>query len=65
MQFQRLDFDYIRRLVSDRATANHTEFVAEMFTALVLGRHELRDEAVLMAALKQFGGERIMTWTEE
>jgi hypothetical protein len=62
-QFQRMgesgQLDEIADAVSDRAALNHSEFVAEVFTALTLGRRELLANAVVMDAYTRFGGESI------
>jgi hypothetical protein len=54
----------IARIVSRRAGLNHSEFVAEVFSGLVLGRNELRDNLMVMAAYRRFGGEQLSRWTE-
>jgi hypothetical protein len=41
-----------------------SEFVAEVFAGLLLGRDELRDNALVMEAFERFGGSRIIQWTE-
>jgi hypothetical protein len=51
--------DAIVDAVSDRAGLNHSEFVAEAFTALMLGRTELLRHAGVMNAYTRFGGEPI------
>jgi hypothetical protein len=56
--------DQIADVVSDRAVVDHSEFVAEVFTALMLGRDELRENGLVMDAYERFGGERIVAWTE-
>ena len=58
------ELDEIADAVSDRAIENHSEFVAEVFAALMLGRNELRQNALVMEAFLRFGGERIAAWTE-
>jgi hypothetical protein len=55
--------DQLADTVSDRAIANHSEFVAEVFAALMLGRDELRENQLVMDAYRRFGGERIVAWT--
>lgn len=51
--------DEIADAVSDRAAINHSEFVAEVFAALTLGRTELLRNPVVMDAYTRFGGEPI------
>jgi hypothetical protein len=56
------ELDEIADTVSDRAIENHSEFVAETFAALLLGRDELRDNETVMQAFERFGGEGILRW---
>jgi hypothetical protein len=56
--------DLIAEQVSDQATEDHSEFVAETFAALMLGRDELRGNEVVMDAFRRFGGDKIVEWTE-
>jgi uncharacterized membrane protein len=58
------ELDEISDAVSDRAIENHSEFVAEVFAALMLGRDELRQNPLVMDTLRRFGGERLVDWTE-
>jgi hypothetical protein len=57
-EFQALgdELDHLSDLVSEYATNNHAEFVAEVFSALMLGRDELRLDVRLMALYEYFGG---------
>jgi hypothetical protein len=57
------ELDHISDAVSDRASQNHSEFVAEVFAALVLGREELRDDETVMHLFRHFGGDSIEEWT--
>jgi hypothetical protein len=55
--FQSLDLALVFDLLGDRATASHSEFVAEMFAALQLNRaRELKANTVLMEMYERFGG---------
>jgi hypothetical protein len=47
------------RLVSRQAERSHSEFVAEVFAALMLGREELKEQPILMDAYTRFGGTAI------
>jgi hypothetical protein len=51
-------------IVSRRAEMNHSEFVAEVFAALLLGREDLRANPAVMNAFQVFGGDSIVQWTE-
>jgi hypothetical protein len=55
-QFQGEDLDHIYQAVSDKATENHSEFVAEVFAALLLGRDELREDSEVMRLYEKYGG---------
>jgi hypothetical protein len=57
--------DAIADAVSDRAIENHSEFVAETFAALLLGRRELLANEFVMGAYTRFGGERIREYDRE
>jgi hypothetical protein len=57
--FQQEDLRHIFRAVSDRATQNHSEFVAEVFAALLLGRAELRQDLEVMNSYTKYGGDGI------
>jgi hypothetical protein len=59
------ELDAISDAVSDRATDNHSEFIAEVFAALLLGRDELRDNQLVMENFRRFGGDRLVAWTGE
>ncbi len=49
-----------RDLLGNRAVENHGEFVAEMFTALLLGRvDELHSDGLLMELYERHGGAGI------
>jgi hypothetical protein len=61
----RTPLDIVADEVSDRARENHSEFVAEVFAALMLGRDELWDNHALMQYLRQFGGDRLFDWLGE
>lgn len=50
------------QIVSRRAALNHSGFVAEVFTGLLLGRHDLREDPIVMAAFRQFGGDLLSRW---
>ena len=60
VEFQRLgetgELDEIADVVSDRASLNHSEFVAEVFAALMSGRIELLENEAVMSAYRHFGG---------
>jgi hypothetical protein len=62
-EFRRLgesgELDQIADAVSDRAATNHSEFVAEVFAALMLGRIELLADRAVMDAYTRFGGAAI------
>jgi hypothetical protein len=58
------ELDEISDAVSKRAMENHSEFVAEVFAALMLGRDELRDNEAVMENYQRFGGDSIVRWTE-
>jgi hypothetical protein len=64
-EFQRLDRQHIRNVVSRQAARDHTEFTAEVFAALVLGRDEIRQDNMVMEALRRFGGEKLIEWTAQ
>jgi hypothetical protein len=51
--------DDLADVVSDRAILNHSEFVAEVFAALMLGRTELLDNDAVIGAYTRFGGAPI------
>jgi hypothetical protein len=54
---------HIYAVLGNRASVNHGEFVAEMFTALVLGRaEELRRDEGLMDLYERYGGEGILQY---
>ena len=55
--------DDLTDAVSDRAEVNHSEFIAEVFAALMLGRDELRENDLVMNTFERFGGEQIVAWT--
>jgi hypothetical protein len=59
----RYPLDIIADEVSDRASDDHSEFVAETFAALMLGREELRENEVVMDAFRRFGGDKVVGWT--
>jgi hypothetical protein len=66
-EFQALgdELDELADLVSEYATNNHSEFVAEVFTALMLGRDELKQNARLMALYEHFGGPDLRRYDRE
>ncbi len=49
----------LAQLVSGQAEKSHSEFVAEVFAALMLGREELKEHPILMDAYTRFGGTAI------
>jgi hypothetical protein len=49
----------LAQLVSGQAEKSHSEFVAEVFAALMLGREELKEHLILMDAYTRFGGTAI------
>ena len=64
-EFQKLDRNHIRDVVSIQARQNHTEFTAEVFAALILGRDEIRNDDLVMKAFARFGGEKLIGWTAQ
>jgi hypothetical protein len=52
----------LSNVVSVRAGQNHSEFVAEVLTALMLGRDDLKQNRALMEQYTRFGGERIRSY---
>jgi hypothetical protein len=65
--FQQLgdELDGLSDLVSEYATGNHAEFVAEVFAALMLGRDELKENARVMELYERFGGPGIRRYDRE
>jgi hypothetical protein len=64
-EFQREDLDHIYAVLGNRATHNHGEFVAECFTALMLGRaDELHQDEAIMKVYKKYGGNGIRQYDE-
>ncbi len=59
---EQVDKDHVKQVVSDYAVENHSEFVAEMFAALLLGRDDLRKDEVLMKAFQRFAGDQLVEW---
>jgi hypothetical protein len=58
--FQAADLALVFDVLGDRATASHSEFVAEMVAAMQLGRaRELKDNGELMQMYERFGGAEI------
>jgi len=62
--FQRVDSAMIQAVVSAYAIRSHSDFVAEVFAALTLGRGALRDDPEIMEAFERFGGDRLLQWTQ-
>jgi hypothetical protein len=62
--FRKLDLDEIKEAVSSRAAVNHGEFVAEVYTGLLLGRDDLRQDTEIMEAFERFGGKKLLEWTK-
>jgi hypothetical protein len=58
-ELQGENMELVYQAVSDRATHNHSEFVAEVFAALLLGREELMQDAELMRLLEKYGGSGV------
>jgi hypothetical protein len=63
--FRREDLGHIYEAVSDRATTNHSEFVAETFAAILLGRDELRQDRDLMQLYERYGGPEIRRFDQD
>jgi hypothetical protein len=59
------ELDTLADRVSEYATNNHAEFVAEVFAALMLGRNDLRGDARLMQLYERFGGPGIRRYDRE
>jgi hypothetical protein len=57
--------DSLADLVSEYATNNHAEFVAEVFAALLLGRAELKNNPRVMDLYERFGGIEIRRYDRE
>jgi hypothetical protein len=57
--FRGEDLAEVFAAVSDRATQNHSEFVAETFAALMLGRDDLRQNDQIMRLYEKYGGSEI------
>jgi hypothetical protein len=63
--FQREDLNHIYAVLGDRATHSHGEFVAECFTALMLGRaDELHQDEAIMKVYEKYGGNGIRQYDE-
>lgn len=58
-EFQVEDLEHVFHTVSDRATQNHSEFVAEVFAAMLLGRDDLRQDGAVMRLYEKYGGSGI------
>lgn len=61
--FRTINRTAFAQTVSQRAADNHSEFVAEVFTGLTLGRDDLRQNQSVMQAYRRFGGDKIVNWT--
>jgi hypothetical protein len=58
--FQQEDLRHVYEILGDRATANHSEFVAEVFAAMQLGRaDELKQHGEIMRMYERYGGTGI------
>ena len=55
-EFQAEDLEQVFEAVSDRATQNHSEFVAEVFAALLLNGGALRQNAEVRRLFEKYGG---------
>jgi len=56
-EFQGEDLGHVFEVLGDRATANHLEFVVEVFAAVQLGRaNELRQDEEIMRMYERYGG---------
>ena len=55
-EFQAEDLDHVFEVISDRATQNHSEFVAEVFAVLLLNGGKVRQDAKLMQLYEKYGG---------
>jgi hypothetical protein len=56
---------HIYDVMGDRATQSHSEFVAEMFAAMLLGRAEvLGEDEELMTRFRRYGGETVPHYFE-
>jgi hypothetical protein len=61
--FKKLDKKVIEDKVSRYATESHSEFVAEVFAGLMLGREDLRQDQAIRKLFRQLGGDKIVEWT--
>ena len=59
------ELDRLSDLVSEYATNNHAEFVAEVFAALLLGRDELKQNARVMTLYEHFASPGIRRYDRE
>jgi len=62
-EFKKLNKYAFAQTVSLRGSDSHSEFVAEVFAGLMLGRIGLRQNRMVMEAYRRFGGDKIVEWT--
>jgi hypothetical protein len=58
-EFQGERLRHVHQTVSGRAIRNHSEFVAEVFAALLLGRDDLQQDGEVMRLYEKYGGSGI------